>query len=466
MRRVLVADDEPISRFLLEDTLAQWKYEVVSAEDGNAAWDILCAPNAPRIAILDWVMPGLDGLSLCKRIKSQEDGGFVYVILLTGRNDKEDVVAGLNAGADDFLSKPFNLKELESRLAVGARTVEYEKRAREYGEQMHALAHEREIYLQAFNQSIQGIFITNPDGDIIHANAAFRKTYGYSEAELVDMNYARLNPPQGVYRDRGFKEEDIVRMFRELHQSINDPERGYWRGNVLHQTKSGDLRSIELFLSAIRGEEGDPIAHIGMPVDLTERTEQENKIRLECYRAIADLAEKRDNETGLHLKRVSEYSALLAEEMGMPASFVDDMRTFSPLHDIGKVGIPDNILLAPRKLTDEEFEVIKTHSTIGYEILRERPTLEMAADIAYTHHEKFDGSGYPQGLQGEGIPLAGRILALVDVYDALRTRRPYKEPWSHDRVVALINDERGKHFDPMVVDKFIPLSETGLPPVN
>lgn len=122
----------------------------------------------------------------------------------------------------------------------------------------------------------------------------------------------------------------------------------------------------------------------------------------------AELAEKRDNDTGLHLRRVSEYSALLAAELQLPLSFVNDLRIFASLHDIGKVGIPDDILLAPRKLTSEEFEVIKTHSTIGYDILKDRPTLEMAADIAYTHHERFDGSGYPRGIVGEAIPISGR----------------------------------------------------------
>ncbi len=460
MARVLVADDEPMSRFLLEDALNEFQHEVVSVSDGLEAWTLLQEPDAPRIAVLDWVMPGLTGVELCKRLKNRTDAPFVYVILLTGRNDKQDVVEGLDAGADDFLSKPFEPRELQSRLSVGARTIELENRARSYGEQMEALANEREIFLQAFHHSVQGIFISNPSGDILHANAAFQRTYGYDSDELVGMNYSRLNPSMETFLDHGIDEDECGRRFRDIHDSINDPERGFWRGNVLHQTKRGDVRSIELFISAIRGNNGPPLAHIGMPVDVTERTEEEHRIRLECYRALADLAEKRDNETGMHLRRVSEYSALLARQLRLSTKFVSDIQTFAPLHDIGKVGIPDNVLLAPRKLTAEEFDIIKTHATIGYEILCGRPTLEMAAEIAYSHHEKFNGKGYPQGISGKEIPLSARIIALVDVYDALRTRRPYKEAWPHERVVSLIQEESGEHFDPEIVDAFLALEKT------
>jgi HD-GYP domain-containing protein (c-di-GMP phosphodiesterase class II) len=197
------------------------------------------------------------------------------------------------------------------------------------------------------------------------------------------------------------------------------------------------------------------MAFVSVPVDITERVQQEMVIRLECYSALSALAETRDNETGLHLKRMSGYSRCLARELGMPRKYVEDIGSFAPLHDIGKVGIPDSILLAPRKLTDEEFEIMKTHSAIGYDILKNRPTLEMAAEIAYTHHEKYNGKGYPQGLKETEIPLCGRIVAVIDVYDALRSERPYKKPWPHEKAAETIIKDSGEHFDPMVVDAFI-----------
>ena len=186
--------------------------------------------------------------------------------------------------------------------------------------------------------------------------------------------------------------------------------------------------------------------------------------------AMARLAENRDNETGQHLDRVSEYCRLIAlglREDGhhvdqITDSFVADLVLSAPLHDIGKVGIPDHILLKPGKLDPEEWAVMQTHTLIGGETLRsiiestaQPGFLRMGHDIALFHHEKWDGSGYPRGLSGREIPLCARIVALADVFDALTTRRPYKEPWPTERALDLIRDQRGRHFDPDVVDAFL-----------
>ena len=186
--------------------------------------------------------------------------------------------------------------------------------------------------------------------------------------------------------------------------------------------------------------------------------------------ALARLAERRDNETGQHLERVSNYCRMLAlglREDGAYAAeisdvFVSDLTRSAPLHDIGKVGIPDEILLKPGKLDPGEWEIMKRHTVIGGDTLRSiiesKSTpgfLRMGYDVALYHHERWDGGGYPYGLAGLAIPLGARILALADVYDALTTRRPYKEPWSHARAVELIQSERGKHFDPAIVDAFV-----------
>jgi response regulator RpfG family c-di-GMP phosphodiesterase len=186
--------------------------------------------------------------------------------------------------------------------------------------------------------------------------------------------------------------------------------------------------------------------------------------------ALARLAERRDNETGQHLERVSNYCRMLAlglREDGLYTSeisdlFVSDLTRSAPLHDIGKVGIPDEILLKPGKLDPQEWEIMKRHTVIGGDTLRsiidstrQPGFLSMGYDVALCHHERWDGSGYPSGLEGLAIPLGARILALADVYDALTTRRPYKEPWSHGRALELIQSERGKHFDPAIVDAFV-----------
>lgn len=179
--------------------------------------------------------------------------------------------------------------------------------------------------------------------------------------------------------------------------------------------------------------------------------EQETLLRL------AKAGEYRDEETGNHILRMAKYSRLLAEEMGLIDSECDDIELAAPMHDIGKIGIPDDILLKRGKLTAAEFEVIKAHPTIGYEILKDSPSkyLQLGAIIAYGHHEKFDGTGYPQGLKGEGIPMAARIVAVADVYDALTSVRPYKEAWSSARAVQYLVEQRGRHFCSACVEAFL-----------
>jgi len=177
----------------------------------------------------------------------------------------------------------------------------------------------------------------------------------------------------------------------------------------------------------------------------------------EALQIISKLAEYRDPETGSHISRVAHYSRLLAKEYGLNEKEQDILFFASPLHDIGKVGIRDNILLKPAKLEEDEYTVMKTHSSIGYDILKDskNPYLQAGAIIAKHHHEKYDGSGYFSGLKGDEIHIYGRITAIADVFDALTSERPYKKPWSFEDTVEFLKNESGKHFDPTLVDLFI-----------
>ncbi|BDT70150.1 cyclic di-GMP phosphodiesterase response regulator RpfG [Comamonadaceae bacterium OS-1] len=177
----------------------------------------------------------------------------------------------------------------------------------------------------------------------------------------------------------------------------------------------------------------------------------------ETIACISRIAEYRDPETGLHTQRMAHYSLLIAQHLGLPADTQQLLFDAAPLHDVGKVGIPDSILLKPGKLTPEEFETMKTHSSIGHQalVVGHSQLMQMAATIAISHHEKFDGSGYPAGLVGEAIPLAGRIVAVADVFDALTSARPYKPAWPVERALQLLRDGAGSHFDPVCVDAFM-----------
>lgn len=190
--------------------------------------------------------------------------------------------------------------------------------------------------------------------------------------------------------------------------------------------------------------------------ELNDIAQQLHETRREVINCLGRAGEYRDNETGMHVVRMSYFSARLGREMGMSEEDADLLFHASPMHDIGKIGIPDNVLLKPGKLDAEEWEIMKTHVTIGVEILSrdDSPLMAMARLVALHHHEKFDGSGYPNGLKGDQISLEGRIIAVCDVFDALTSERPYKKAWSMEESLNFLEEGKGKHFDPLVVDTF------------
>lgn len=181
------------------------------------------------------------------------------------------------------------------------------------------------------------------------------------------------------------------------------------------------------------------------------------KTRLEIVQRLGLAAEYKDNETGLHVIRMSHYSHIIARAAGFDEARAEDLLHAAPMHDIGKIGIPDCILQKPGKLTPEEWAIMREHPVIGARIIGVHTVglLHMAHDIALTHHERWDGSGYPRGLQGEEIPIVGRIVAVADVFDALTTQRPYKKAWPLNEAIAYIREQRGKHFDPRLVEVFL-----------
>lgn len=197
--------------------------------------------------------------------------------------------------------------------------------------------------------------------------------------------------------------------------------------------------------------------NVSLEKKVQARTQELVMTQGDILERLAIAGEYRDDDTGEHTKRVGELSASIARELNLSKSEIDLIHRTAPLHDLGKIGIPDAILLKPGRLTDEEFDVMKTHTTIGARILGSgnSPLLRKAETIAISHHERWDGSGYPTGLSGEQIPQAGRIVAVADVFDALTHDRPYKKAWTVEEAVAEITDQRGRQFDPAVVEAFL-----------
>ncbi len=194
-----------------------------------------------------------------------------------------------------------------------------------------------------------------------------------------------------------------------------------------------------------------------LETEVAKRTKEISSVQLEIVRRLGMAGEFRDNETGAHVVRMSRVSEIIARGAGLDEKTCELILYSSTMHDVGKIGIPDRVLLKPGKLNDEEWEIMKTHADIGAEIIGDYPAdiFWMAAAIAASHHEKWDGSGYPEGLQGEDIPIAARIAAISDVFDALLSSRPYKDPWPLEKAVALMKEESGTHFDPVLIGIFL-----------
>jgi putative two-component system response regulator len=186
--------------------------------------------------------------------------------------------------------------------------------------------------------------------------------------------------------------------------------------------------------------------------------------RLEIIRRLGRAAEFKDNETGLHVIRMGHYCRLIADGIGASSDWTELLFNAAPMHDVGKIGIPDRILLKPGKLDADEWAIMKTHPELGAQIIGEHPSeiLQLSREIALTHHEKWDGSGYPNGHAGEDIPLAGRICAIADVFDALTTERPYKQAWPVEKAVGLLSEEAGRHFDPTLIPVFLEMLPAAL----
>jgi putative two-component system response regulator len=323
-----------------------------------------------------------------------------------------------------------------------------------------------EYHLKAANCGEKGLLLaaTEPKPDIILLDIMMSDMDGYEVCRRL-----KLNPST----------RDIPIIFLSAMDSDEDLESGFGLGAVDYITKpihgSVMLARVKTHISLKLTADFIKDKNVFLVGEVYKRAKELEFIQDVTILAMASLAETRDNETGNHLRRTQGYILVLAEHLQRHPHFsllltrtnIDLIYKSAPLHDIGKVGIPDAILLKPGKLTLEEFEIMKTHAALGRiaienaerEIGRNAPFLNFAKEISGSHHEKWDGSGYPEGLVGEDIPISARLMAVADVYDALVSERPYKKSMSHEQAAKIIIDGRGQHFDPDIIDAFIELQE-------
>ena len=363
-------------------------------------------------------------------LKKKSKSGSVYVVDVT-------VVAILDANniIEEFVALMVDMTEVYEkfdRLALNLK--------QDLNEQKHYL-HEYERALELGTS----LCVTNSAGKIISANKNFSNILNYSADELVGQSLCDL-----VQNCEDFKE----RVLKKVN------EQGFSSRVIKVMGKGGFLRTLSTVIVGIHNEQGDIHSLMSLSHDISE-TIQLNESIIENQKyliyILGEVVENRSQETGLHIRRVALISELLALKYGLSDEYACMIKIASPLHDIGKIAIPDDILHKPAKLSVDEYHIMKKHAELGYQLLNklDRPLIKMAATIAHEHHEYYNGSGYPAGLMGEHIAIEARIVSLVDVFDALSTRRIYKEPWTDEAIIEYFNNNKGIQFDPELVELFL-----------
>jgi PAS domain S-box-containing protein len=466
--RLLVVDDDHSVRKALVDVLMHSGYECDEASSVDEALVYLRKQNYTCV-LTDLVMPERTGIDLLREVVSGYPD--VAVILVSGQNDTAQVRRALKNGAFDYIVKPATAGEIVTTVYSALKKREnYLKELNDrqsLRERVEIGMVESILFEDIVRSTIDGIMITDLGNRIIMVNPAYEKLTGFRRDELIGTIPAILNGSQAS-KDFG------TRAALQLTGS------GYWSGEVVDRRKDGTEWFANLTISRVKDSRGKAFADVFVVRDITDKKSMERQLieRLQEIQSAQDaaiigfakLAECRNPETGMHLERMRKYCRVLADQMAqlpkykaeIDEGFTDSLFKSSPLHDVGKVGIPDSILLKPGKLTREEYEIMKTHTIIGGDALKTaesklpgRSFLTLGREIAYHHHEKFDGTGYPFGLSGESIPLSARIVAFADAYDALTSKRVYKDVVEPEESKRRLLTDRGKHFDPDVVDAFL-----------
>ena len=287
---------------------------------------------------------------------------------------------------------------------------------------------------------------TDQNGTITYVNDEFCKISQYTADELLNSHHGLVRHPK--------TKSDV---FSKMWQTIKSKK--VWHGIIENKKKDGTSYFVDTTIVPILNAQQNIEEYIAIRKDVTEMVNLNKKLaesQHEILSRLGMIAESRSKETSNHVRRVAEFSRIVATKLGMSDNDIELLYNASALHDIGKVATPDAVLLKPSKLTPDEFEIMKMHSVQGYEALKgsSNEIIQAGAIIAYEHHEKFDGSGYPRGLKGDEIHIFARIVALADVFDALGSPREYKKAWAINDIILYINAQSGKHFDPELVEIF------------
>jgi response regulator RpfG family c-di-GMP phosphodiesterase len=487
MAVILVVDDDPSIRSVLTKLLEEEGHKVWEVENGTEALESIHR-SKPDLILLDLNLPGMTGEQVAFALKADDHTRMLPVIVLTGESSSQTHLQLLNIGVEEFLLKPFSKPHLLARVRSLLKTKSLNDHllaafsAVESLESFHTLLIKRlsedpvapQNFLElALQQCLADkpemgspafLFLGMDQDSVISGQPFHYKGHGKVFSRLVSVEKRKflnlLSPYEqstGIYYSDSVPEAILRTIWFDIEGDqplAGVKEAGFW------VFAAGYARSVEFndtrWLASIARQYQLYLAHL----DQILETERAFQYTLE---ALARASEVFDDEIGGHIQRVSQFSRIIAETLGCDSGFIRSISSSAMLHDVGKIQIPKEVLNKRGPLNEDERHLVTKHPELGAKILGDNPRLSLAREIALCHHEHFDGSGYPKGLKGKEIPLSARIVILADVYDSLRSERPYKKAFSHKEAMGFIKNgdqsTKPSFFDPFILEKFFCLDE-------
>jgi PAS domain S-box-containing protein/putative nucleotidyltransferase with HDIG domain len=433
---VLIVDDDVSLSKTLSDILEAKGYSAVTVAEGKIALEQV-EEEKPLVAVVDLRLPDMDGLRVMEEIKKRSPD--TECIVLTGYASQASAIEAINLGAYSYVQKPYDVLQ----LLVTIRRA-WEKRTAD-----RALQDSEERYRELVENASDVIYTHDLEGHFTSSNPAGSRVYGYTVQEILQLNIAQIVDPEYL----PVAQENTRRKLEGLEET------GPYE--LLTHRKDGEPVWVEVSTRLV-SKGGVPVEIEGIARDITERklAEQERERSLERLRetleqtvyALAAAVEMRDPYTAGHQRRVADLATAIAEEMNLPEDRSRGVRMAGLVHDVGKIHIPAEILSKPTRLTEVEWSMIKAHPQAGYDILKDIEFPWPVARIVLQHHERVNGSGYPQGLSDKEILLEARILGVADVVEAMASHRPYRPAHAVEEALGEIRENRGILYDPQAVD--------------
>jgi putative nucleotidyltransferase with HDIG domain/PAS domain S-box-containing protein len=452
-KTILVVDDVPENVHELIAALSD-EYRVIAAINGKKAIEIVEGSSPPDLILLDILMPEMDGYEVCRLIKSTHKGNRIPIIFLSVIDEAVEKVRGFSIGAADYITKPFDIDEVRARVRTHLELSLLQKFFEQKVAERTANLQEAKNHLQATLDAIPDLmFEVDLAGQYYSVHAPVHELLPMPQDQLVGKLITEVLPPDSS---------------RVCLEAINEANvKGWSTGKEYHRkTLIGELW-FELSVSKKAAPDAADTRFIILSRDITERKRAQQEIALYLKRlegtmrstlqAVANMVEQRDPYTSGHERRVGLIAADIAREMGWNEEKCKELELIGLVHDIGKISVPAEILSKPGRLSTYEHELIKQHAEKGYEILKDVDFPLPIAEIIREHHERIDGSGYPQGLKGEDILIEARILAVADVLESMSSFRPYRPALGIDAALSEIETHRDRLYDANVVDAAVTL---------